>query len=64
MRKTQVPVSLRGIPEEVAREITVTLVSGDVTILEFLPVYRRYGGSGPRFERGIIRLDVSMERGN
>ena len=30
--------------EDVAREIAVTLVNGEVTVLEFIPVYRRYGG--------------------
>ena len=40
-------------------ETTITLNEKELSILEFKPIYYRYGG--PTFERGVSRLEVFLD---
>jgi len=47
----------------VTEEITVDLREGSHSVLEVVPVYRRYRYEGPRFDRGVDRLETKLKEG-
>ncbi len=47
--------------EDVSTEITVNLREGRHSVLEIVPVYRRYRYEGPRFDRGVDRLETHLK---
>ena len=51
--------ALPGENKTVETTITLTLNEKELSILEFKPIYYRYGG--PTFERGVSRLEVFLD---
>lgn len=44
----------------VSTEITIDLLEGSHSVLKFVPVYRRDSYHGPRFDKGVDRLETYL----
>ena len=51
-----------GLPGERSfKELTVTLTGKEIRTIELKPVYNRYRYEGPRFERGVAKIEVTLK---